>query len=298
MLTYTLIGFEKAMIPKELNLESVGEALPGVSASGSMAGGETFMLGNCELEDATSPLSNEEGDESPQQSLFMAELTASALPVASPAAAGLLSVAFLNCFAGGVEFVWSPDDVMNSAPSVTFYGDNEGKHEDSYSHRVNIEVLEGTGLPSVLLSLNGEIIPALLDTGSPITVINDAAASKAGISSVKEVYDVDKDSDNFFSKFTEGFKKMQSTVSATQKGDLLLVGGAQGERVELWKSNDSVKIEVGEAAFSKSPIYIGDIPGLSVLGGLGASSPPAAILGMDVLRTRPRMLYRSQEVYF
>jgi hypothetical protein len=39
---------------------------------------------------------------------------------------------------------------------------------------------------------------------------------------------------------------------------------------------------------------------LAAMNGLGIDSPPAVVLGMDVLRTRPRMILRAQvpEIYF
>lgn len=75
--------------------------------------------------------------------------------------------------------------------------------------------------------------------------------------------------------------------------------GTQGEWIELWKSSDdSIQIGCNGASFLFSPIYVGDMPRLSALGGLVASSPPAAILGMDMLRICPKMLYRQNEVFF
>ena len=40
-----------------------------------------------------------------------------------PANAGILGVAFLNCFPGGVEFRWGDAD---TEPSLTLYGDAGG----------------------------------------------------------------------------------------------------------------------------------------------------------------------------
>ena len=44
--TNTLNG----QVAQELQLEVVGEALPGVGAAGSIAGGDTYLLGDCQLD--------------------------------------------------------------------------------------------------------------------------------------------------------------------------------------------------------------------------------------------------------
>jgi len=52
--------------------------------------------------------------------------------------------------------------------------------------------------------------------------------------------------------------------------------------------------------FGPGHLYVGDIPGLAALNGVGVDSPPAVVLGMDVLRRLPKMLLRAQsdEVWF
>ena len=56
--------------------------------------------------DQVNDANNDDDDNGNNEFMFMKGLTASALPVASPAAAGLLGLAFFNCFEGGVEFRW------------------------------------------------------------------------------------------------------------------------------------------------------------------------------------------------
>ena len=79
-----------------LELEQVGAIAGGVGAGGALGGGATFMLGLLYSTCADAPKE--------ERLVFMSGLTATALPVA-PAAAGLLGVAFLNSFAGGVSTV-------------------------------------------------------------------------------------------------------------------------------------------------------------------------------------------------
>ena len=44
-------------------------------------------------------------------------------------------------------------------------------------------------------------------------------------------------------------------------------------------------------------VCAGDLPGLAALGGLGADAGPAAVLGTDLLRRRPRMWYTASRVF-
>lgn len=84
-----------------------------------------------------------------------------------------------------------------------------------------------------------------------------------------------------------------------------MIMGVNGNKVNLVKSNELIKVKIpfGEGAaldFGTIQLYVGELPGLAALNGLGAESPPAVVLGMDVLRQRPSMLLRAQdnEVWF
>ena len=52
--------------------------------------------------------------------------------------------------------------------------------------------------------------------------------------------------------------------------------------------------ETGPSARSR---YVGALPGLAALNGLGDNAGPAIVLGLDVLKRRPRMLYTPTAVY-
>jgi len=285
-----------AQVAEELGLEVVGSALPGVGSAGVISGGSTYMLGDSQLDGVGEDFT------------FMQELTASALPIASPAAAGLLSLAFFNCFEGGVEFDWSSEQVMENGmqrpPSVTFYGqvdNNFTKILDDMT-RVPIQSVPITNLPSVIIKVNGIEMPALLDTGSPITVLNKQAAQQAGIETV-ELPLQSKETNNPFAAAANRFKEAQATAQAAARGDVLTIAGAQGRPVNLLKSIGKARVALvgdSEVSFGDSNVYVGDIPGLAALSGIGVQSPPAVVLGMDVLRRRPKMLLRARnnEVYF
>jgi len=272
-----------AQISKELSLEKVGNAPPGVSSGGALSGGETFLLGDTQLEGL-----------SEEPFTFMTDLTASALQIASPASAGLLGTAFLNCFQGGVEFAWGKveEGQITEAPSVTFHGEVEPI--ESSRPRAKIYPLDVTLLPSVTVRINGHEMPALLDTGSPITVLNSIAAKVAGVS----VVDLPAETNNPFTKVGNNMKVAQ----AASRGELLQIAGSNGP-VNLLKSISNVNIDVvgdENIGFGSNPIFVGDLPGLAALDGIGADSPPAVVLGVDVLRQRSKMLFRGQqlEVYF
>jgi hypothetical protein len=288
-------------VAQELNLEVVAEAPGGMSASGPMAGGDTYLLGKCQLEGL--------GEE--DQFTFMENLTASALPLASPAAAGLLSLPFFHCFEGGVEFEWNGkqlEDGQRLPPSITFYGSEEESMESrQYLTQVPIEELPHTRLPVVKININGVIVPALFDTGSPITVLNSQAAEQAGISTIKIGTEKKKDKNNPFETLASKFKDSQVIASAAARGDILSIAGTAGQRVDLFKSESMVDLSIPsdhvgamDVDFGSRHVYVGNIPGLAALNGLGDESPPAAVLGMDVLRSKSKMLLMAtkQKVYF
>ena len=296
-----------AQVAQELGLEKVGEAPGGVGSAGSISGGDTFMLGDCELDiKINKAMSNDEegtADEKEEEDdtfTFMQGLTASALPVASPAAAGLLGLSFFYCFEGGVEFQWGIDKSLEQIPSVTFYGSENDVNVDELV-RVPFESLPVSLLPSVTLIINGKEIPALFDTGSPITVLNARAAQEAGIDPTISLDEAKENggSWNPFSKIASNIQSAQEIAKATASGDILTIAGTDGKPVRLVKSKESeavnIKSSTGEKLLSESQVFIGDIPGLAALGGLGGEAPPAAVLGMDVLSRLPRVLSRARQ---
>ena len=297
-----------AQVAQELGLEKVGEAPGGVGSAGSISGGDTFMLGDCELDiKINNAMSNDEEGTTDEKEkdgtfTFMQGLTASALPVASPAAAGLLGLSFLYCFEGGVEFQWGIDKSLEQIPSVTFYGSENDVDVDELV-RVPFESLPVSLLPSVTLMINGKEIPALFDTGSPITVLNARAAQDAGIDPTISLDEANSKEDggswNPFSKIASNIQSAQEIAKATASGDILTFAGTDGKPVRLVKSNESEAVNIksftGEKLLSESQVFIGDIPGLAALGGLGGEAPPAAVLGMDVLSRLPRVLFRARQ---
>ena len=289
-----------AKLAADLGLEAVGYEGPGVSAAGALAGGSTYMLGECQLNDL------------PKEDRFplMSGLVAAALPVASPSGAGLLGIGFLFAFPGGADFSWgdpaaaaaaaaaaAPDAALNddpgAAPSLTLFGDLSGTSAVSDDlEEVPCRQLE-SGLICVTMKVNGVEIPALLDTGSPITVLNAAAATAAGIEMPSEL---DQTGMNPFAKAAAKAKAAVDAAAAMASGEVAMIGGVDGP-VTLRKIPEKAPIALGGAEIGSGRPYVGDIPGLAALDGLGAEAGPAAVLGTDVLRQRKRLLLRDGKVF-
>jgi hypothetical protein len=270
-------------VAKDLGLNETGWAPTGIGSSGPIVGNlPTFWLGNAKLEG--------------QAELFLTGLTASALLHASPAAGGLLSLAFLQSFSGGVDFFWGSvkNDDGNVQPSVTFYSGIADLNHTAGLHRVAIQRIPMTELPCVTVKINGVEMQALLDTGSPITVLNSKAAKLAGIDTIDQP---ETKSKNPLAALSKHFQ----IAKAGSTGQVLKIFGASGELVNLIQSRDKVSLGVKgtdeDIWFGNGHVYVGDLPALE---GLGASSPPAVILGLDALQCRPHMLLLGQknEVWF
>merc|ERR1712025_43735 len=99
----------------------------------------------------------------------------------------------------------------------------------------------------------------------------------------------------------------QATAEAASRGDILMIGGIDGKPTTLYRSTDSdlgISLVGGTESDDVSLIgsndnnnrvYVGDIPGLAALNGIGVDSPPAVVLGLDVLRQRPKLVFRPRE---
>jgi hypothetical protein len=295
-------------IPLELKLPKVGNALPGVGPAGAIPGADTYLLGDCQLVN----YNQQEAD----QFIFMTNLSASSLPSASPvAAAGLLGTAFLDCFKGGVEFLWASsaktehqsitdDSTSSHSPSVRFHKIPQSCKLEGLNP-IPITPLNVSCLPSIQLNVDGVQLKALLDTGSPITIINAEAARIANIETTAQQDDNDiKRGSNPLADFVQSLQKTADKSRSIASQDIVLVAGL-GKTVELMKTQYPVSIgalsQFDSSAvvhLAEIPVYVGDLPGLASLGEMDPSSPPMAILGMDVISRKKRMIYRSKEVYF
>mmetsp|Transcript_20047 Transcript_20047/g.27183 ORF Transcript_20047/g.27183 Transcript_20047/m.27183 type:complete len:475 (-) Transcript_20047:277-1701(-) len=278
-----------ALVAKELGLEAIGDAPGGVGTGGAITGGTTFNLGTVEFADLPKA----------ERQPFMGGLTASALPVTSPGAAGLLGSTFLLSFPGGFEMRWG--DGADIGPSISLFGDTEGLENEVLAGlcEVPAEQLSESGLFSVKLRVNGVDIPALLDTGSPISVLNGAAAEAAGLEIPNaEVPEEPISIFNPFARFKANLKAAEAAAAEAASGDVVRIGSAGGNSVELRRALPTASIDLGEAKLGQGlRCYVGDLPGLQALGGLGDGAGPAAVLGLDLLRLRRRLVLSEGRIY-
>merc|ERR1712232_1093198 len=71
--------------------------------------------------------------------------------------------------------------------------------------------------------------------------------------------------------------------------------GSSGEDVPLLSRRDNNNNNNNDDNSSSGKVYVGNIPGLAALNGIGVDSPPAVVLGLDVLRRRPTMIFRPRQ---
>merc|ERR1739841_317798 len=113
---------------------------------------------------------------------------------------------------------------------------------------------------------------------------------------------------NPFASVVDKFKEAQATAEAASRGDILMIGGIDGKPTNLYRSTGetgtSISLvgssgeDVSLGSTDSNKVFVGDIPGLAALNGIGVDSPPAVVLGLDVLRQRPRIVFRPRENEF
>jgi hypothetical protein len=262
------------LVMRSKDLDIIGS----VGVGGSFQAGEGyFRLGNCTLE----------GLPPDQNYTFMTNLTALALPHPSPAGDGLLSLTLFSSFPAWVEFDWHGTD--GDPPTLIFYfGTELPESARKGLTRVPLERNAVAGILSLTINMNGKDMPAILDTGSPMTVISHQVAKEANIETVAP--------EKYFSS---------TTFRQQALGDeVLMVGGVDGGHLNLYRSVSSeIPIRAGNISFGEGPVYVGDLPGLAAM--MNASetnqtTSPSVVLGLDFLRRMYRMILRvpASEVWF
>ena len=173
-------------------------------------------------------------------------------------------------FPGGVEFDWYGTD--GDPPTFCFYFSKE--QPTTTLKIIRIPMTQVLGLFVVTISVNGREMKALLDTGSPITVLTDDVANEARWEPVEEI----------------------DGISELRDHHRLRVGGVDGRPMEVMRSTSSdIAIRVGDVSLGRGPVYLGSIPALSILRGLVReidrdTETPVAILGLDFSRRSYRMV--------
>ncbi|KAL3910613.1 MAG: hypothetical protein SGILL_007624 [Bacillariaceae sp.] len=109
--------------------------------------------------------------------------------------------------------------------------------------------------------------------------------------------DSEKKDGGFFGGIANKFKEAQAKAQAAARGDVLMIAGMEGQPIDLIKSDAAVDVRLGdnEVEFGSRNVYVGNIPGLAALNALGDDSPPGAVLGMDILRSKPKMLLIARD---
>jgi hypothetical protein len=219
------------------------------------AAGDIVWLGDSRLSGMPENQSN---------NTFMTNMTAAAmsLGIANSVGGGMLGSQFFNCFKGGVEFDWYGTD--GDPPTLIFYHCLPDYAKENASC-VSIKTDEFFGLPTVSVKINGKELRAIIDTGSPITIVSPSVASDIGISK--------------------------------EDGMIKIKGVDDGAAMGLSKSLDEVSLSIGDAKLNLPSIFIRELPGLAMASKLlGVDShQPQVLLGLDTLRRTYRMILRMSE---
>ena len=156
---------------------------------GQMAPGDIYLLGDCQLHGLPA---------GQDQVTFMRNLTAASLPgppVSAVGAAvdGILGLSFLRSCRGVALDWYGSDDNEEDVPTVQFLFTEEILQtvqanmtrvpliQPPLSSSQPWDSIEGGGLLWMNVTVNGMELPALLDTGSPVSVFNEPAARATGL---------------------------------------------------------------------------------------------------------------------
>lgn len=207
---------------------------------------------------------------------FMYGLTAARMPDSLPYrfANGLLGLTFFLSFPAGVELDWYGTD-GDPPTCIFYYGDTTPPDALNNMVGVPLERLP-VQIMSLVIEVNGVPVKAILDTGSPNTILSPNAANRCGI----EVY-----SD---SMAPDDLPLRQQVVGATAMG-------IDGNVFNLARSTNEVSVTAGGASLGATPVFVGNLPGLDILNQFGMEHPPEAILGLDFLQRCYRIIVKIGE---
>jgi hypothetical protein len=267
----------------QLNVEykfPANTPLVGTTTS-SMNAGSLYRLGDCKLHGLPPDQS---------QFLFLKDLTAISLPYATPVGEGILGIPFMQSFPAGIEFDWYGTD--GDPPTIIFhYGPEPLPHVTKDMVRIPLDTIAGAGsIMMVNVTINygsmKKIIPALVDTGAPITILDPDVASEIGIEVTSSMLD-------------------------------LKIRGVEGDAMEVLPSQELIPMTIENPWSSSSSkviydlgqhrIFIGRLPGLEaiqhIIGGDQNVSmrTPLMTLGLDwLIQSSYRMLFRApkNELWF
>lgn len=249
-------------LPVAISAQELGAA-GAAGMGGSFPACDIHTLGTCKL-----------GGMPPGSDFdFMYGLTAARMPDSLPyrVANGLLGLTFFLSFPAGVELDWYGTD-GDPPTCIFYYGD--ATPPDALKNMVGVPLERlPVQIMSLVIEVNGVPVKAILDTGSPNTILTPEAAYRCGI----EVY-----SDNMA---PDDLPLRQQVVGATAMG-------IDGNVFNLARSVNDVGVTAGGASLGATPIFVGNLPGLEILNQFGMEYPPEAILGLDFLQRAYRIIVK------
>ncbi len=229
--------------------------LGSAGAGGSFQAGDVVLLGDSRLSGMP---------ESQQNNIFMSNMTLASmdLGIANSVGGGMLGTSFLGCFRGGVEFDWYGTD--GDPPTLQFYYDSLPEKAKQNCVCVPINIEDFFGVPTISVIINGNELRAIIDTGSPITVISPTVAADLGI---------------------------------LKKHDTIKVKGIDdGDAMKVSESLDEVTLSIGDISINLDRILIGELPGLAMASNfVPECHQPHLLVGLDALRRTFRVIMRSSQ---
>lgn len=249
---------EKLNLPvcmKKEDLNVLGTA----GAGGALDTGDIVMLGNCTLGGMP---------EGYQNITFMRHLTAASLDIGMVSAigAGLLGVPFFKSI-DATEFDWYGTD--GDPPTVQFYYGM--LPDDAKKKAICIPLQESFfGVPTIIVNINGVAMKAMIDTGSPITLLSTSAAEKIGVGNALST------------------QEQQDTL-------FLKIKGLGKDSVDLIRTTTGVSLSIGSIDLGKLNVCVGNLPGITLASDLSSTSGPEVIIGLDALRRSYRTILSLRE---
>eukprot|EP00978_Attheya_sp_CCMP212_P002796 scaffold5733_cov54-Attheya_sp.AAC.2 len=282
--------------PNNTNGEGSGVTMKVAAGAGGFlsAAGDIVLLGDCCLEGLP-----------PDQKdmIFFSNLTAAAIssrPVLHGIVDGLLGdYMFLDAFPAGVEFDWHGTD--GDPPTFIFYAGHDlpdVARPGLSTPPIPLERLPQSDLFSISIQINdpnnngttttNTNLTAILDTGSPVTILRPSAAKKAGIHTVPVTVE---------HPILDQARPLQKQKQQTIGDDILTVGGIDGRPLQLCRSVSPVSVRVGHqdhpssgVSLGQGYVYVGELPMFGILG-----DQAQVILGLDFLKQAHRMILRSSQ---